>query len=169
MSGEESWLEMAQECLVKEGNRRLYPRCIRASFKNNSVKHSINKTPETSLGRLCGDSTETVRHIVSGCSKLAQREYRKHQDKLALQVHWELCRKYGLERTDKKYDHHPLPVVLNGELRITWDMTIPTDKRLKCNWPDMTVAQKDTQKRIAESHESDNNTNREWCSWNYHE
>ena len=75
VSWEESWLEMAQECFVKDGNRRLYPRCIRASFKNNSVKHSINKTPETSLGRLCGDSTETVRHIVSGCSKLAQREY----------------------------------------------------------------------------------------------
>ena len=75
-----------------QGNRRLYPRCTRASFKNNSDKHSINKTPETSLGRLCGDSTETVRHIVSGCSKLAQREYRKHQDKVAPQVHWELCR-----------------------------------------------------------------------------
>ena len=75
VSGEESWLEMAQECFVKEGKRRLYPRCTRASFKNNSVKHSINKTPETSLGRLCGDSSETVRHIVSGCSKLAQREY----------------------------------------------------------------------------------------------
>ena len=137
---------MAQESFVKEGNRRLYPRCTRASFKNNSVKHSIHKTPETSPGRLRGDSTERVRHIVSGCSKLAQREYSKHQDKLALQVHWELCRKYGLERTDKKYDHHPLPFAENGELRITWDMTIPTDKRLKCNRPDMTVADKDTQK-----------------------
>ena len=118
VSGEESWLEMAQECFVKEGKRRLYPRRTRASFKNNSVKHSINKTPETSLGRLCGDSTETVRHIVSGCSKLAQREYRKHQDKVALQVHYELCRTYRLERTDKKYDHHPVPVAENGELRI---------------------------------------------------
>ncbi|CAH3034682.1 unnamed protein product [Porites lobata] len=118
VSGEESWLEMAQECVVKEGKRRLYPRRTRASFKNNSVKHSINKTPETSLGRLCGDSTETVRHIVSGCSKLAQREYRKNQDKVALQVHYELCRTYGLERTDKKYDHHPVPVAENGELRI---------------------------------------------------
>ena len=83
---------------------------------------------------------------VSGCKKLAQREYRKRHDKVALRVHWEMCRKYGIECTDKWYDHQPLPIAENGEVRITWDMTIYTDKVLKHNRPDITLVHKDTQK-----------------------
>ena len=115
------------------------------ALRTNSIKYSIDKTSETPLCRLCGDATETVRHIVSGCKKLAQREYRKRHDKV-LQVHWEMCGKYGIECTDKWYDHQPLPITENGEVRITWDMTIYTDKVLKHNRPDITLMHEDTQK-----------------------
>ena len=43
------------------------------------------------------------------------------------------------------YDHQPLPIVENGEVRVTWDMTIYTDKVLKHNRPDITLVHKDTQ------------------------
>ena len=98
------------------------------ALRANSIKYSIDTTSETPLCRLCGDATETVRRIVSGCKKLAQREYRKHHDKVALRVHWEMCRKYGIECNDKWYGHKHLPTAENGEVRITWDMTIYTDK-----------------------------------------
>ena len=65
---------------------------------------------------------------------------------MALRVQWEMCRKYGIECTDKWYDHQPLPTAENGEVRITWDMTIYTDKVLKNNRPDITLVHKDTQK-----------------------
>ena len=65
---------------------------------------------------------------------------------MALRVHWEMCRKYGIECNDKWYDHQPLPTAENGEVRITWDMTIHTDKVLKHNRPDVTLVHKDTQK-----------------------
>ena len=116
------------------------------ALRTNSIKYSIDKTSEIPLCRLCGDAPETVRHIVSGCKKLAQREYRKRHDKVVLRVHWEMCRKYGIECTDRWYDHQPLPTVENGEVRITWDMTIYTDKVLKHNRPDITLVHKDTQK-----------------------
>ncbi|XP_068697681.1 uncharacterized protein [Montipora foliosa] len=57
-----------------------------------------------------------------------------------------MCRKYGIECTDKWYDYQPLPTAENGEVRITWDMTIYTDKVLKNNRPDVTLVHKDTQK-----------------------
>ena len=76
---------------------------------------------------------------------LAQREYRKCHDKVALWVHWEICRKYGVECTDKWYNHQPLAVTENREVRITWDMTVYTDKKLNHNRPDITLVQKDTQ------------------------
>ena len=116
------------------------------ALRTNSIKYNIDKTPETPLCRSCGDATETVRQIVSGCKKLGPREYRKRHDKVALRVHWEMCRKYGIECNDKWYDHQPLPTAENGEVRITWDMTIYTDKVLKHNRPDITLVHEDTQK-----------------------
>ena len=82
---------------------------------------------------------------VCGCKKLAQNEYSKRHDKVALWVHWEMCRKYGIDCNDKWYDHQPLPIVENGEVRVTSDMTIYTDKVLKHNRPDITLVHKDTQ------------------------
>ena len=54
------------------------------TLKINSIKYSIDKISETPLCRLRGDATETVRHIVRRYKKLAQSEYRKRHDKLAL-------------------------------------------------------------------------------------
>ena len=74
------------------------------ALRTNLIKHSIDKTSETPLCRLCGYSTETV------------REYTKRHDKVALRVHWEMCRKYGTEFTDKWFDHKPLGVKSNEDI-----------------------------------------------------
>ena len=72
------------------------------------------------------------------------RENRNRLNKVALQVHWEMCIKYVIECSEW-YDHQPLPVTENGKVRITWDMTIYTDKRLKHNRPDITLVHEDKQ------------------------
>ena len=99
-AGEESWKWLRNGFLKKE-TKGLILAAQEQALRTNSIKHSIDKTSETPLCRLCEDATETVRHIVSGCKKLAQREYRKHHDKVALRVHWEMCRKYGIGWNDK--------------------------------------------------------------------
>ena len=38
-----------------------------------------------------------------------------------------MCTKFGIECTGKWYDDQPLPGAENGEVRITWDMTIYTE------------------------------------------
>ena len=83
---------------------------------------------------------------MSGCKRLAQREYRKRHDKVALGVHWEMNRQYGIECNDKWYDHQPFPTAENGEVSIIWDMAMYTDKVLKHNRPHITLVHKDTQK-----------------------
>ena len=40
----------------------------------------IDKTQENSKCRMCGDSDETINHIISECSKLAQKEYKTRHD-----------------------------------------------------------------------------------------
>ena len=144
VAGEDSWTWLRNGFLKKE-TEGLILAAQEQALRKNSIKHSIDKTSETPLCRLCGNSTETVRHIISGCKRLAQREYKKSHDKVALRVHREMCRKYGIECTDKWYDHQPLAVVENRDVRITWDMTVFTDKKLNHNRPDITLVRKDTQ------------------------
>ena len=82
-AGEESWRWLRNGFLKKE-TEGLILAAQEQALRTSSIKYSIDKTP---LCRLCGDATETVRHIVSGCKKLALREYRKRHDKVALRVH----------------------------------------------------------------------------------
>ena len=112
VAGEESWRWLRNGYLKKEAEGLILAAQEQA-LRTNSIKHSIDKTSGTPLCRLCGESTETVRHIVSGCKKLAQNEYRKRHDKVALRAHWEVCRKYGIEFTEKWYDHQPLITFAN--------------------------------------------------------
>ena len=107
VAGEESWRWLRNGFLKKE-TEGLILAAQEQALRTNSIKHSVDKTSQTPLCRLCGESTETVWHIVSGCKKLAQNEYRKRHDKVALRVHWEMCRKYRIDCTNKWYDHQPL-------------------------------------------------------------
>ena len=92
------------EWYLKKETESLILAAQEQALRTNSFKQSIDKTSETPISRLCGESTETVWHIVSGCRKLAQKEYRKRHAKVALQAHWEQCRKYGLKCNDTWYD-----------------------------------------------------------------
>ena len=45
------------------------------SVRRNLVKAEIDKSQEDSLCRMCRKVDESIDHIVSGCSKFAQKEY----------------------------------------------------------------------------------------------
>jgi len=57
------------------------------ALRTNYVKHEIDKTSECPLCRMCGERGETVQHIICGCKKLAQREYKRKHDNVAKLVH----------------------------------------------------------------------------------
>ena len=50
------------------------------SLRTNLVKAKIDRSQEDSLCRLCRKVDESIDHIVSGCSKLAQKEYKRSHD-----------------------------------------------------------------------------------------
>ena len=45
-------------------------------IKTNHIKARIDKTQQNSKCRLRSDRDETINHIISKCSKLAQKEYK---------------------------------------------------------------------------------------------
>ena len=69
----------------------------------NKVKAKIDKIQKDMLCRLCKKADERIHHIVSGCSKLAKKEYKRRHDNLRKIVHWKLARKCNFEAGDKWY------------------------------------------------------------------
>ena len=52
---------------------------------------------------------------------------------VALRVHWVLSRRYGLESREKWYEHQPLPVIEKDQVKLMWDNTKITDRRIQHN------------------------------------
>ena len=100
------------------------------ALRTYSIKFNTNKTPDTSLCRLCGTNTETIIYITSESSKLAQKEHQKRQNKVALRVNWDTSKKYGLKTFSKWYEYQPLPLMENDGVNRTREMTAYTDKKL---------------------------------------
>ena len=50
------------------------------STRINLVKAKIDKSQKDTLCRLCKKADESIDHVVSGCSKLAQKEFKGRHD-----------------------------------------------------------------------------------------
>ena len=73
----------------------------------NVIKYSIHKTSNNPLCRFCNEKTESRAHTVSACLVLAKSQYRKRHDKVGINVHWLLCKKYHLQCNGKWYAQKP--------------------------------------------------------------
>ena len=60
---------------------------------------------------------------MSECKKLAQNVPRRHNN-VARIVHWKLCGKYNLKRSEKWNEHAQEGAVENEEVKILWDIMI---------------------------------------------
>ena len=112
------------------------------SIRTNLVKARIDKSQGDSLCRMCRKVDESIDHIVSGCSKLAQKEYKRRQDNLGKIVHWKLARKCNFEAGDKWYEHEPENVLENEDYKILWDFSIQTGHVIEARRPDLVVVDK---------------------------
>ena len=69
------------------------------------------KMQQNSKCRLCGDRDETIKPIISECSKLAQKEYKTRHEWVGKVIHWEMFKKFKFDPTNKWYMHNPAPVL----------------------------------------------------------
>ena len=81
---------------------------------------------------------------MSGCKKLVQKECTWRHDNVAKAVHWKLCEKYGLEQSEKWYEHTPESVVENERIKkISWDVCIQCDHVIEAKRPDIVIINKE--------------------------
>ena len=73
-------LDLAKKGNIKRETESLLIVAQNNAKRTNHIKARINKTQQNSKCRLCGDRGETINHIISECSKLAQKEYKTRHD-----------------------------------------------------------------------------------------
>ena len=112
------------------------------AMRTNHIKARIDKTQQNSKCRLCSDRDETINHIISECSKLAQREYKARHNWVGKVIHWEMCKKFKFDYTNKWYMLNPTPVQENDSHELLWDFNIQTDHLILARRPDLIIINK---------------------------
>ena len=77
---------------------------------------------------------------------MAQKEYKRRHDWIGKKIHWEVCRKYGLDTKDRWYEHEPQAVCEKEHYKILWDFPIQTDHVIEARRPDMIIVDKKNNK-----------------------
>ena len=110
-----------------------------SALRTNHIKARIDKTQQNSKCRLCGDRDETINHLISECSKLAQREYKARHDWVGKVIHWEMCEKFKFDHTNKWYMHNSTPALDNATHKLLRDFNIQTDYLIPARRPDWII------------------------------
>ena len=57
-------------------------------------------------------------------------------------IHWEMCRKFQFDHTNKWYMHNPAPVLENDSHKLLWDFNIQMDHLIPARKPDLIIINK---------------------------
>ena len=112
------------------------------AIRINHIEARIDKTQQYSKCRRCGDRDETIIHIISECSKLAQMEYKAKNDWVGKVIHWEMCKKFRFDHTNKWYMHNPAAVLENDTHKLIWDFNIHADHLTSARRSDLIIINK---------------------------
>ena len=91
---------------------------------------------------MCEKAEESVNHVLSECSKLAQKEYKCRHDWFGTNTPCKICRKYGIEVKEKWHEHKLEVAMENDKCKILWDFTEQTDHEINGRRLDVIVVQK---------------------------
>ena len=68
---------MAKKKALKKTTEALIMAAQEQAIRTNTIKAKIDKTQENIKCRMCGKAEESVNHVLSECSNLAQKEYKR--------------------------------------------------------------------------------------------
>ena len=84
---------------------------------------------------------------ISECSKLLQKEFKTRHDWVGKVIHWEICKKFIFDHTNKWYMQNPAPVLENDTYKLLWDFDIHTDHLILPRIPDLIIINKKKKKK----------------------
>ena len=149
ISHEKTWT------LLRKGNLKRETESLLIAAQNNAIrtnhiKARICKTQQNSECRLCEDRDETINHIISECSKLAQKEYKTRHDWVGKVIHWEMYKKLKFDHTNKCYTHNSASVQEKDTHKLLWDFDIQTDHLISVRRPALIIIDNKKEKKKKE-------------------
>ena len=136
----DTWLWLRKGVLKKETEGLILAAQDQA-LRVNWIKRMIDKQDCSAKCRVCDERDETIAHIVSGWSQLAQNEYKEcRHDKIAAMIHWNYCKRFGVACTETSHEHFVetnMKVLENYAVKLLWDVSIQAERRLEHNKPDI--------------------------------
>ena len=145
ISREKTWTWLRKENFKRETESILIA-AQNNTMRTNQIKRRID-TQQNRKCWLCGDRDETINHIISKCSKLAQKEYKTRHDGVGKRIHCEMCKKFKFNHTNKWYMLNPAAVLENYTHKLLWDFDIVTDHLILARRPDLMVITKKKKKK----------------------
>jgi hypothetical protein len=116
---------------------------MKTPFTSIKCQNNNNNTTIIDKCRICGTEGETIEHIISSCTVLAQSEYKKRHDIFAKIIHMNLAVKFNLlKNTQPHYSYTPESCLENDSYKLYFDRTILTDIHIKHNRPDIIILNK---------------------------
>ena len=98
--------------------------------------------------RICNQHNESVEHILNGCQKLSNGDYKLRHDRVAAALHWGMCKDYGFPAESKWYSHYAEKVLENENYKILWDFHIQTDNPIEACKPDLVLLDKEKKEAL---------------------
>ena len=141
LADEQQWMWLKDGTLKRE-TETLIMAAQEQAIRTNLIKAKIDKTQQESKCRMCDQADESINHILSECSKMAQKEYKRRHDWVGKKVHWEVSKRCGFDVAKKWYKHEPDAVSENNDFHILWDFEVQTDHVIEARRPDMIVTDK---------------------------
>jgi hypothetical protein len=109
----------------------------------NYKKHICGLQSIIDKCRICGTQGETIEHIISSCTVLAQNEYKKRHDIFAKIIHINFAVKFNLLKdTQPHYIYKPESCLENDNYKLYFDCTVLTDIHIQHNRPDIIILNK---------------------------
>ncbi|XP_044760203.1 uncharacterized protein LOC123317662 [Coccinella septempunctata] len=113
------------------------------------AKHIMKQNIENTKCRLCNNVEETVQHLSSGCSTIANTKYLSRHNNMGKVVHQFMClRERLLQEFVPHHIYEPTAVRENQDIKIYWDLTVQTDPGAEHNRPVMVVWNKNKKSAI---------------------
>ena len=111
------------------------------------IKSRIDKTQQNSRCWLCDGRDETISHIISEYSKLAQKEYITRHDWMGKVIYREFFKQLKFDHMNKWYMHNLASVLENETHKLQWDFKIQTDLLISARRSDITMINKEKRKK----------------------
>ena len=149
ISHDKTWTWLRKGNFMRETESHLMAAQNNA-VRTNHIKARIDNTQQNSKCRLCDDRDETINQIIIECSKLAQKEYKTTHNWVGMVIHWEICKKFKFDHTNKWNMHNPAPVLENNTHKIRWDFDIQMNHQISARRPDLIIINKKKKKKKQE-------------------